>query len=159
MLEWNTTLNSTSLSPLQRVKLWGIKNEPCSHKVNGQTQNAHSLFNFPPAFIQTTAASYINYFPLCHVNYDSFCKNELFCKKKKKEKILNGQVHLWWSVVWNRSQNHFIIRDGGCTSTFGKLLDECHSDHYSQKFWCIEMQISYRATWWPHVWNLICILL
>lgn len=130
------------------MKLWGIKYEPCSHKVIGQRQNAHSLLNFPPAFIQTTAASYINYFPLCHVNYDSFCENVVFCREKKKTKKKNRQVHLWWSVVWNQSQNHFIAWDGGCTSVSFLSL---HSK--------IQMQISCRATQWPHVLNLICIML
>lgn len=86
VLKWDTTFNSAPrhLGLSREQNLWGIKYEPCSHKIIGQRQNARSLVNFPPAFIQTTAASYINYFPLCPVNYDSFCENELFCKKNEK---------------------------------------------------------------------------
>lgn len=110
------------------MTLWGIKYKPCSHKTVGRRQNALSLLNFPPAFIQTTAASYINDFPLSPVNYDSFCENELFCRRKKKRHsfmvigrlesfpkkslhhLRRGSTSVFWTLHWDISFMSYASR-------------------------------------------------
>lgn len=54
-----------------------------------RSQNA--LLNFPPAFIQTTAASYINHILFCPVNSEKFWETEEFCTKRTK---LSGGIYL-----------------------------------------------------------------